>query len=121
MLNQNFSVREKMVLFWSNHFSTGSQQVKDARYMYRQNTVLRDLALGSVKDLVREITFDPAMLRYLSGNTNTKKSPNENYGREPPDATRKRASGRDRRAYHDDLRSIGDRTRDRPQTLPMVR
>lgn len=82
MLNQNFSIREKMSVFWSNHFSTGSQQVKDARYMYRQNTVLRDLALGSVKDLVREITFDPAMLRYLSGNTNTKKSPNENYGRE---------------------------------------
>ncbi|MCX6140369.1 MAG: DUF1800 domain-containing protein [Candidatus Kapabacteria bacterium] len=82
MLKQTFSVNEKMTLFWANHFSTGSQQVKDSRYMYRQNAVLREQALGSVKDLVREITFDPAMLRYLSGSTNTKQSPNENFGRE---------------------------------------
>ncbi len=82
MLNQTFSVNEKMSLFWANHFSTGSLQVKDARYMYRQNAILREQAMGSVKDLVREVTFDPAMLRYLSGNANTKQSPNENYGRE---------------------------------------
>lgn len=82
MLQQQFSLREKMMLFWSNYFSTGSQQVKDARYMYKQNAMLRSNVFGSVKDLVRSVTLDPAMLRYLSGNTNTKASPNENYGRE---------------------------------------
>jgi uncharacterized protein (DUF1800 family) len=82
MLRQSMSIREKMALFWANHFATGSQQVKDARYMYRQNAMLRDRALDSVTDLVREVTFDPAMLRYLSGNANTKQSPNENYARE---------------------------------------
>ena len=82
MLQQGFSVREKMMLFWSNHFSTSQLQVKDARYIYKQNAMLRSNAFGSVKDLAREVTFDPAMLRYLSGNTNTKQSPNENYGRE---------------------------------------
>ena len=28
------------------------------------------------------MTLDGAMLKYLNGNTNTKSSPNENYGRE---------------------------------------
>lgn len=82
MLQQTFSVREKMMLFWSNYFSTGQQQVKDARYIYKQNAMLRGNAFGSAKDLVRQIVFDPAMLRYLSGNTNTKQSPNENFARE---------------------------------------
>lgn len=82
MLQQQFSLREKMMLFWSNYFSTGSQQVKDARYMFKQNAMIRSNVFGSVKDLARSVTFDPAMLRYLSGNTNTKASPNENFARE---------------------------------------
>ncbi len=82
MLNQSTNITEKMTLFWHNHFATSNNSVKDARYMYKQNSLIRDYALGNVKDLVRQITFDPAMLRWLSGNSNTKAHPNENYGRE---------------------------------------
>lgn len=82
MLNQTPSLTEKMTLFWHNHFATGANSVKDARYIYKQNALLRNYALGNFKQVMREITFDPAMLRWLSGNTNTKTSPNENYGRE---------------------------------------
>ena len=81
-LNQTQSILEKMTLFWHNHFATSNNAVKDARYMYKQNVLIRDYALGNFKDLVREITYDPAMLRWLSGNSNTKSQPNENYGRE---------------------------------------
>lgn len=82
MLNQQISLTEKMTLFWHNHFATGANNVKDARYMYKQNALLRKYALGNFKELARQLTFDTAMLRWLSGNTNTKSSPNENYGRE---------------------------------------
>ncbi|MFI5263934.1 MAG: DUF1800 family protein, partial [Candidatus Kapaibacterium sp.] len=56
--------------------------VGDTRYMYKQNVFLRANALGNFKSLVKGITLDPAMLRYLSGNQNVRSAPNENYGRE---------------------------------------
>jgi uncharacterized protein (DUF1800 family) len=82
MLAQPISIREKMTLFWHNHFACGAGAVGDARYSYQQLVLLRANALGNFKTLVKEITLDPAMLRYLSGNQNVSSAPNENYGRE---------------------------------------
>ena len=82
MLNEGASLREKMTLFWQNHFVSTFNEVSDARYMYRQNTVLRRHALGSFRSFVIDMTKDPAMLRYLNGNQNVAGKPNENYGRE---------------------------------------
>ncbi len=82
MIAQNLSIREKMTLFWHNHFACGAAAVSDARYSYKQCALLRANALGNYKSLVKEITLDPAVLRYLSGNKNISSAPNENYGRE---------------------------------------
>jgi uncharacterized protein (DUF1800 family) len=82
MLQQQPSIREKMVLFWHNHFVTETAVVSDPRFAYRYAALLRNNALGNFKNLTRQITVEGAMLRYLNGNTNTKSSPNENYGRE---------------------------------------
>jgi uncharacterized protein (DUF1800 family) len=82
MANQKRNIHEKMVLFWHNHFSTQINDVDDARYVYIYNTVLRKYALGNFKDFVKQITLDPAMLKYLNGRLNTKNAPDENYGRE---------------------------------------
>lgn len=82
MLNQRQTIEEKMVLFWHNHFSTQTANIGDARYEYKHNALLRQYALGNFKQLVKQITTDPAMLRYLNGYQNVKTSPNENYGRE---------------------------------------
>lgn len=82
MISQGISLREKMVLFWHNHFSVQTSTVGDACYMYMYLNLLRQNAFGNFKTLVKAITIDPAMLRYLNGDTNTKGSPNENYGRE---------------------------------------
>ena len=71
-----------MTLFWHNHFATEAVDVNDARYMYRYYSLLRKYALGNFKELVLEITKDPAMLRYLNGYQNNKNAPDENYARE---------------------------------------
>jgi uncharacterized protein (DUF1800 family) len=82
MLGQPLSIREKMVLFWQNHFVTESNTVDNALFGYRYNVLLRQHALGNFKTLVRAVTAEPAMLRYLNGYASTKKAPDENYGRE---------------------------------------
>ncbi len=80
-LNQDRSLREKMVLFWHNHFVTESNNVDNAFFCYSYNNLLRQHALGNFRELTRAITTEPAMLRYLNGYANTKKAPDENYGR----------------------------------------
>ena len=82
MATQPISITEKMTLFWHNHFASARSVVNDTRYLYKQNVLLRKNALGNFKTLAREISIDPAMLRYLNGNRNTKASPQENYARE---------------------------------------
>jgi len=82
MLEQGMSLREKMTLFWHNHFATETAVVKDARVSYRTNALLRQYALGNFKVLTKEVTVDCGMLKYLNGNTNTASNPNENHGRE---------------------------------------
>lgn len=82
MVNQGISMREKMVLFWHNHFVTEYVDVQDSRFLYRQLALFRQYALGNIKELVKAVTIDPAMLRYLNSNTNIVGKPNENYARE---------------------------------------
>lgn len=82
MLRQGYSFREKMVLFWHNHFVSEVDKVVLPQRMYWQNKVFRDYAFGNVRELTEKITIDPAMLIYLDGNKNRKGAPNENYARE---------------------------------------
>ncbi len=82
LINQDRSIREKMTLFWHNHFSTGADDVGNARYVYKHHDLLRQNALGNIKSLVRAITIDSAMLVFLNGQLNTKAAPDENYSRE---------------------------------------
>ena len=60
--NIPFSIREKMVLFWQNHFATEGTVVQDQRYIYWMNHRLRKNFIGNFKDLVKEINVDAAML-----------------------------------------------------------
>jgi uncharacterized protein (DUF1800 family) len=82
LINQRASIQEKMVLFWHNHFAIETAEVSDARVVYKHVALLQKYALGNFKTLVKEISLDPAMLRYLNGYLNTKTAPDENYGRE---------------------------------------
>jgi uncharacterized protein (DUF1800 family) len=82
MANQDRSIREKMMLFWHNHFATEFVDVSNSQYLYKHNNLLRSGALGNFKNLVREVTLDPAMLLYLNGYQNNATAPDENYARE---------------------------------------
>ncbi len=82
MVRSNQPLVERMTLVWHDWFATSLQGVKSQRLMLDQNAMLRAGALGSFAELLLNVTKDPAMLLWLSGNKNTKQSPNENYGRE---------------------------------------
>lgn len=82
MLNQQRNILEKMVLFWQNHFSTQTSVVSVGVSAYQTNTTVRKNALGNFKQLVRAITTDPGMLRYLNGEQNRTGAADENYARE---------------------------------------
>lgn len=78
--DEKISLREQMTLFWHNHF--GVSDIVEHKYEYIHNTLLRNNAWGNYKQLIKKITIDPAMLRFLSGFDNTKQAPNENFARE---------------------------------------
>lgn len=82
MMTQPINIREKMTLFWSNHFATEMSVVSSAQMSYDMLAYFHVNYLKSFKTMARDVTVMPAMLRYLNGNVNTKGSPNENYARE---------------------------------------
>jgi uncharacterized protein (DUF1800 family) len=82
MINHDRSIREKMTLFWHNHFATETVDVGNPNFLYNHVNLLRTNALGNFKNLVRAVTLDPAMLVYLNGRFNTVSAPDENYARE---------------------------------------
>ncbi|WP_276485280.1 DUF1800 domain-containing protein [Paraflavitalea pollutisoli] len=82
MINQNRSITEKLVLFWHHHFATEASMYRNGISAYRHYQLLHAQALGNFKQLVRAVTLDLAMLRYLNGYLNRKEAPDENYGRE---------------------------------------
>ena len=75
-------LRERMTLFWHNHFVSSLQKVKSAKLMLDQNRLLRHYALGNFGQLLHAVGKDPAMLVYLDSVTNRRGSPNENFARE---------------------------------------
>ncbi len=82
MLETARPLEEKMVLFWHDHFATANSKVNRPQAMYDQNKFFRAHALGSYKDILHGISRDPAMVRWLDGNSNRQSHPNENYARE---------------------------------------
>jgi uncharacterized protein (DUF1800 family) len=75
-------LRERMTLFWHNHFATSNAKVGNLALMQRQIDALRKHALGNFGEMLQEMTRDPAMVLWLDGNSNKRGKPNENYARE---------------------------------------
>jgi len=73
---------ERMTLTWHDWFATSNDGVDSQRLMLRQNGLFRRNSLGSFRELLLEVTHDPAMLLWLNGVENEKGAPNENYARE---------------------------------------
>ena len=72
-------LREKMTLFWSNHFVC-----EDNNFIFTQqfHNTLREYALGNFGDFVKAVSKEAAMTKYLNTKQNKKEKPNENFARE---------------------------------------
>jgi len=82
MIDQERNLREKMTLFWHNHLATEADTINIGTLIYYHHALLRKHAMGNFKTLIKEVTVDCGMLRYLNGEKNTVSAPDENYGRE---------------------------------------
>lgn len=82
MIDSPTPLRERMTLFWHNHFATSQQKVTRSLAMWQQHLLLRGQALGNFRILLHGIAKDPAMLVYLDGANSRKEAPNENFARE---------------------------------------
>jgi uncharacterized protein (DUF1800 family) len=82
MLHGGHPLREKLTLFWHNHFATSIAKVGRTTLMFNQNRLLREHALGKFGPFLLAVSKDAAMLVWLDSNSNIKGAPNENYARE---------------------------------------
>ncbi len=82
MLNGGRPAREKMTLFWHNHFATSIAKVRLTTLMFNQNLLIRKHALGKFGPFLHDMSKDAAMIVWLDNNSNLKSHPNENYARE---------------------------------------
>jgi uncharacterized protein (DUF1800 family) len=79
---------ERLAFFWHRHWANSRSQVSPPQLLMTQNELFRryaDLGVNrgaSFRDLAYEVTEDPAMLRFLTGESNVRGDPNENYARE---------------------------------------
>jgi hypothetical protein len=82
LIENNHPLREKMTLFWHNHFVSSIAKVQNGTAMFNQNRTLRAFALKKFGSMLRATAKDAAMLIYLDSNSNVAGKPNENYARE---------------------------------------
>lgn len=82
MYENPFPLREKMVLFWHNHFVSSFQKIKLTYPLFVQNQLFRQHAFGNFKILTKAILYDNAMLMYLDNTQNRVGKLNENLSRE---------------------------------------
>lgn len=75
-------LRDRTSNFWHDHFATGNQKVLDPRAMALQAATFDRLGLGPFDELLAAMCRDPALLRWLDNDRNTKQQPNENFARE---------------------------------------
>lgn len=75
-------LREKIALFWHNVFATGYAKVTNGKPLTDQSRMFRKHGLGSLENLLLQLSRDPAMIIWLDNVDNHNGAINENYGRE---------------------------------------
>ena len=82
MVTTDNQLEEKLALFWHGLFATGYSKLNQASALTNQISTFRRHALGSFRDMLVELSKDPAMIIWLDNHDNHKDDINENYGRE---------------------------------------
>jgi len=79
MIASEAALREKMTLFWHNHFAC---RTNNALFAQQLNNIQRVNALGNFRTMLFQVAESPAMLQFLNNQQNQKNHPNENFARE---------------------------------------
>jgi uncharacterized protein (DUF1800 family) len=82
MINSKNQLEEKMVLFWHGVLCSTHSKLNNYATLYEQIELFRRFGMGSFKDLLIEISRNPAMVYFLDNCLSHKGAINENYGRE---------------------------------------
>ena len=82
MVNTRRPLEEMLALFWHGIFATGYGKLLHVRAILRQIDMFRRYGLGSFRDLLVQVSRDPAMIFRLDNKDNHGDAVNENYGRE---------------------------------------
>ena len=82
MIYTDAPLEEKMTLFWHGIFATGYQKVTQGQCLEDQITMFRKYGMGNFRDLLVELSKNPAMIIWLDNQDNHSGAINENYGRE---------------------------------------
>ena len=82
MINTQRPLQEKMTLFWHGILCTGNSKCEHGRQVQAQLDLFRAIGMGSLRDLLLELSRDPAMVFYLDNCMSHKDAINENFGRE---------------------------------------
>lgn len=81
-LHHEHRLAMRMTCFWHGHFATSNQKLNDPRAMALQMATFDRLGLRTFDELLLAMCQDPALLRWLDNDVNTKAQPNENFARE---------------------------------------
>lgn len=72
----------RLTLFWHDHFACAQSKVGDLGFLFAQHRSFAALGEGRFLDLLLALARDPALLRFLDGDSNRRGLPNENLARE---------------------------------------
>ena len=82
MATTSTPLQEKMALFWHSIFATGYPKVIHGKALSDQIRMFRRHGMGSFRNLLLELSKDPAIIIWLDNQDNHKDAINENFGRE---------------------------------------
>jgi|TARA_B110000438_G_scaffold302471_1_gene360248 uncharacterized protein (DUF1800 family) len=82
MVSTDAPLREKVGLMWHGMFATGYSKLANGKVLHDQIRMFERHGMGSFKNLLMELSRDPAMIVWLDNSENHNGSVNENYGRE---------------------------------------
>ena len=82
MITTQRPLEEKVALFWHHVFATGNSKVDNCDQMLEQLVMFRHYGTGNYREMLVQVSKNPAMIYWLDNNENHRDAVNENWGRE---------------------------------------
>lgn len=82
LLTTSQPLRERLAIFWHDHFAVSAAKVEDGLMMLEYQQALRENPTGKFEDILRRIVTLPAFMEMLDVRLMSRTNPNENFGRE---------------------------------------